>query len=38
MATRQQLPLDDLLVKLARELASDDHNDDTAIVGIQWQN
>jgi serine phosphatase RsbU (regulator of sigma subunit) len=38
MATRQQLPLDDLLVKLAGELASDDHHDDTAIVGIQWQN
>jgi serine phosphatase RsbU (regulator of sigma subunit) len=38
LATRQQLPLDDLLVKLARELASDDHHDDTAIVGIQWQN
>jgi serine phosphatase RsbU (regulator of sigma subunit) len=38
LATKQQLPLDDLLVKLARDLASEDHQDDTAIVGIQWQN
>jgi serine phosphatase RsbU (regulator of sigma subunit) len=38
MATEQQLPLDELLAKLARELASDDHQDDTAIVGVQWQN
>jgi serine phosphatase RsbU (regulator of sigma subunit) len=38
IATKQQLPLDDLLVKLAHELASDDHHDDTAIVGIQWKN
>jgi serine phosphatase RsbU (regulator of sigma subunit) len=38
VATKQQLPLDDLLVKLARDLASEDHQDDTAIVGIQWQN
>jgi serine phosphatase RsbU (regulator of sigma subunit) len=36
-ATKQQLPLEALLEKLARELASDDHHDDTAIVGIQWQ-
>jgi hypothetical protein len=38
MATEQQLPLDELLAKLARELASDDHQDDTAIVGVRWQN
>jgi serine phosphatase RsbU (regulator of sigma subunit) len=38
IATKQQLPLDEMLVKLARELASEDHHDDTAIVGIQWQN
>jgi serine phosphatase RsbU (regulator of sigma subunit) len=37
LATRQQLALEDLLAKLARGLASDDHQDDTAIVGIQWQ-
>ena len=38
IATKQQLPLEDLLLKIARELASDDHHDDTAIVGIRWQN
>jgi serine phosphatase RsbU (regulator of sigma subunit) len=36
-ATRQRVPLDDLLSNLARDLASDDHHDDTAIVGIEWQ-
>jgi serine phosphatase RsbU (regulator of sigma subunit) len=38
MASTQSLALDDLLAKLARELTSEDHSDDTAIVGIQWQN
>jgi serine phosphatase RsbU (regulator of sigma subunit) len=38
IATKQQVPLDDLVVNIARELASEDHHDDTAIVGIQWQN
>jgi serine phosphatase RsbU (regulator of sigma subunit) len=37
-ATGQRPALDHLLAKLARDLASEDHNDDTAIVGIQWQN
>jgi serine phosphatase RsbU (regulator of sigma subunit) len=36
-ATGQKLPVDELLTSLAHELASD-HHDDTAIVGIQWQN
>jgi serine phosphatase RsbU (regulator of sigma subunit) len=36
VATEQQLALEDLLTKLPRELASDDHHDDTAILGIQW--
>jgi serine phosphatase RsbU (regulator of sigma subunit) len=38
IAIKQQLPLEDLLLKIASELASDDHHDDTAIVGIRWQN
>jgi serine phosphatase RsbU (regulator of sigma subunit) len=29
--------LDDLVSRLARELATEDHSDDTAIVGIKWQ-
>jgi serine phosphatase RsbU (regulator of sigma subunit) len=37
-ATGQHLALDDLLTKLAHDLASEDHTDDTAMVGIQWQN
>jgi serine phosphatase RsbU (regulator of sigma subunit) len=37
-AIGQQLALDDLLAKLARDLASKDHHDDTAIVGVRWQN
>jgi serine phosphatase RsbU (regulator of sigma subunit) len=36
LATGQELALDDLLVKLARDLTSEDHHDDTAIVGIKW--
>ncbi len=38
MATSEQLTDDDLLAKLARDLTSDDHRDDTALVSIQWQN
>jgi len=37
-AAGQRPRLDHLLAKLAQDLASEDHNDDTAIVGIQWQN
>jgi serine phosphatase RsbU (regulator of sigma subunit) len=37
-ATGQRPALDQLLAKLAQDLASEDHNDDTAIVGIRWQN
>ncbi|MCW3033697.1 MAG: protein serine/threonine phosphatase [Solirubrobacterales bacterium] len=36
MASAEQLD-DDLLARLARELTSDDHRDDTALVSIQWQ-
>jgi serine phosphatase RsbU (regulator of sigma subunit) len=36
-ATGRRLPLDDLLTTLAHGLASEDHHDDTAIVGIRWQ-
>jgi serine phosphatase RsbU (regulator of sigma subunit) len=38
LATKQNLALHDLLARLALDLASEDHQDDTAIVGIQWQN
>jgi serine phosphatase RsbU (regulator of sigma subunit) len=36
-AVERQLALDDLLLKITRDLATEDHRDDTAIVGIQWQ-
>ncbi len=36
-ATTRSLALGELLTKLIRDLASDDHHDDTAIVGIRWQ-
>ena len=36
-ATTHSLALSELLAKLIRDLASDDHHDDTAIVGIRWQ-
>jgi serine phosphatase RsbU (regulator of sigma subunit) len=36
-AVEQRLALEDLVAKLARELISTDHQDDTAIVGVQWQ-
>jgi hypothetical protein len=32
------LPLEDFLVSLETELTSEDHHDDTAIVGVQWLN
>jgi serine phosphatase RsbU (regulator of sigma subunit) len=37
-ATGTQLALDELLSGFARDLASLEHHDDTAIVGIRWQN
>lgn len=37
-ATGTDLPLDELLSGLAHDLASAEHHDDTALVGIQWQN
>jgi serine phosphatase RsbU (regulator of sigma subunit) len=37
MAIREHAVDDDLLAKLARNLTSDDHRDDTALVSIQWQ-
>ncbi len=36
-AVEQHLGLDDLLSKITRDLRTEDHRDDTAIVGIQWQ-
>jgi hypothetical protein len=36
LATGQRLALDDLLAQLAVGLAAEHHNDDTAMVGIQW--
>lgn len=36
-ASGQQLAIDDLVAMLAREVASDAHQDDTAIVVIQWE-
>ena len=36
-ATERRLPLEDLMAKLAHDLTSEDHHDDTAIVGIRWQ-
>jgi serine phosphatase RsbU (regulator of sigma subunit) len=37
LAVAQQLPLDQLITKLARDLVSENHHDDTAIVGIRWR-
>lgn len=37
MATGGQLAPDELVEALTRDLASKDHNDDTAIVVIQWE-
>jgi serine phosphatase RsbU (regulator of sigma subunit) len=36
-ATGRHLALEDLLAKLTHELASEDHHDDTAIVGVRWE-
>jgi len=36
-AVGQHLGLDELLVKLARDLAPEGYQDDTAIVGIRWR-
>jgi serine phosphatase RsbU (regulator of sigma subunit) len=36
-AAAEPLDLDALLAMLAHELASEDHQDDTAIVGVRWQ-
>jgi serine phosphatase RsbU (regulator of sigma subunit) len=36
-ATRKRLAPDDLVEMLTRDLASEEHNDDTAIVVIQWE-
>jgi serine phosphatase RsbU (regulator of sigma subunit) len=35
-ATAQTMSLDDLVTKLATEVASDSHHDDTAILAIRW--
>jgi serine phosphatase RsbU (regulator of sigma subunit) len=37
MAIRERPSDDEGLAKLARDLTSDDHRDDTALVSIQWQ-
>ncbi len=36
-ATSQRLSLEDLMAKLANDLTSEEHRDDTAIVGIRWK-
>jgi serine phosphatase RsbU (regulator of sigma subunit) len=36
-ATRRRLDLDQLVGQLSRDLDSEEHRDDTAIVGIQWE-
>jgi serine phosphatase RsbU (regulator of sigma subunit) len=38
LATKERLALDDLIARLARDLSTEDHHDDTAIVGIRWEN
>ncbi len=35
-ATAEQLELEELVARLAADLASDDHHDDTAIVALRW--
>jgi len=37
VATGQRLALDDLVDKLTRDVASEEHQDDTAIVVIKWE-
>lgn len=36
-ATAESLSIDDLVAKLADEVASDSHHDDTAIVAVRWE-
>ena len=36
-ATSEAMELDELVAKLATEVASDSHNDDTAIIAIRWE-
>jgi serine phosphatase RsbU (regulator of sigma subunit) len=36
-ASGRRLALDELVATLTRDLASEDHHDDTAIVAVQWQ-
>jgi len=36
-ATAEAMALDDLVAKLATEVASDSHHDDTAILAIRWE-
>jgi serine phosphatase RsbU (regulator of sigma subunit) len=36
-ATAEAMALDELVAKLATEVASDSHHDDTAIVAIRWE-
>jgi serine phosphatase RsbU (regulator of sigma subunit) len=36
-AVGQHLALDELLAKLAADLASEEHHDDTAMLGVQWE-
>jgi serine phosphatase RsbU (regulator of sigma subunit) len=35
-AVTAELPLDDLLVRLGDEMATEGHTDDTAILGVRW--
>jgi serine phosphatase RsbU (regulator of sigma subunit) len=37
VAIRTQLADEELLAKLAEELTSEDHRDDTALVSVRWQ-
>jgi serine phosphatase RsbU (regulator of sigma subunit) len=37
LASQGRLPLAELLTKLTRDLATEDHPDDTAIVGVRWE-
>jgi serine phosphatase RsbU (regulator of sigma subunit) len=37
LATGRRFALDDLLASLTHDLTSEDHHDDTAMVGIQWE-
>ena len=37
VATELQLSLEDMLTKLVGDLATEEHHDDTAMVGIRWE-